>query len=459
MPRSGGLGVTSDPFRLPESLLVPVLDTAGEMLRSLDADAIPTSLRPLAGFDRRGLSRGVARTQLQRALDLDPSFRHRAVESFLARPEVVTALAAWSPEKAHACVDDAAQRDDLALLASALWAARPDGFEFGLGLACAATERRREDQTRDEDERATAARLEAFEEARRRSDEAVELLTAERARLEDDLRAERGGRRGREDHARREMEQSERRATEAETARAQAEDAVTAARAHAARADEARNAVQRELETLRHASRSPSAALPALSERDLDALSDAAVASRRLASSIDEIVGRLRRDRPAPEVAARPAANGDRVRPAVPPGLVADTAEGLGATLSGGRVALIVDGYNVTMRGWAAASKTDQRERLIQALSGLHARTKCPITVVFDGADVGAPPPGRRPGVHVRFSDVDEEADAVVVRAVASLPTSQAVVVASSDRWVQDHARAAGAEVVSSDSLLGALRA
>ncbi len=451
--------MTSDLFRFPESLLVPVLDTAGEMLRSLDADAIPTSLRPLAGFDRRGLSRGAARTQLQRALDLDPGFRHRVVETFLARPEVAAALAAWTPENAQACVDDAAQRDDLALLASALWAARPDGFEFGLGLACAATERRREEHAREDDERARSTRLEALEEARRRGDEAVALLTTERARLEDDLRAERGGRRGRDDDARREVERAERGAMEAEAARAQAEDAVTVARAQAASADEARKAVQRELEALRRAARSPSGPRPTLSEQDLDALGEAAAASRRLASSIDEIVGRLRRDRPAPEVAARSAANGDRVRPAVPAGLVTDTAEGLGATLSGGRVALIVDGYNVTMRGWAAASKPDQRERLIQALSGLHARTRCPITVVFDGADVAAPPQGRRPGVHVRFSDADEEADAVVVRAVASLPPSQAVVVASSDRWVQDHARAAGAEVVSSDSLLGALRA
>lgn len=452
--------MSPDETRIPESLLVPVLDTAGELLRGLEADAVPTSLRPLAGFDRRGLSRGVARTQLHRALDLDAGFRHRVVEAFLARPEAASALEVWTLDKAQACVDDAAQRDDLALLASVLWSARPDGFEFGLGLACAATERRRDDQARHDDERARDARLDALEEARRRSDEMVERLTAERDRMEEDLRAERVGRRGRDDHTRRELERAERRAVEAESGRAAAEDAVTVSREQAAQTDEARQQLQRELDELRRSERSPKDLPPAsLKERDLDGLADAAVASRRLAAAIDEIVGRFRRDRPAPNVAPRAVAGGDRVRPAVPPGLVADSANGLGATLSGGRVALVVDGYNVTMRAWAEASKSNQRERLIQALSGLHARTKCPITVVFDGADVGAPPPGRRPGVHVRFSDEGEEADAVVVRIVSSLPVSQAVVVASSDRWVQDHSRAAGAEVVSSDTLLAALRA
>ena len=45
-------GVTrTDAPRMPESLLAPLLDVAGDLLRSLSAAEVPLQLRPLAGFD------------------------------------------------------------------------------------------------------------------------------------------------------------------------------------------------------------------------------------------------------------------------------------------------------------------------------------------------------------------------------------------------------------------------
>ena len=122
------------------------------------------------------------------------------------------------------------------------------------------------------------------------------------------------------------------------------------------------------------------------------------------------------------------------------------------------RAHLLVDGYNVTKTGYGTLPLADQRGRLLTALEGLASRTKAEITCVFDGADVGGVLPPRRPGVRVVFSPEGEEADAVVVRQAADLPVEVPVVVASSDGWVEEHARESGAHVVSSETLLRALR-
>jgi predicted RNA-binding protein with PIN domain len=336
-----------------------------------------------------------------------------------------------------------------------LWAALPPGGEFGLGLACAVEEQRRGEREREDDDRARDERVAALEEARRRGDDVLAKVTAERDRLEDDLRVERGGRREREERARRDAESTSRRADESDKALAAAEAETTALKVRLEQVEASARAARKELGELRRTQRS--ARDEPGTELDVQALADAAATARKLAAALEAMVSASRRRQPD-EGGDESRRNGARVRPAVPPGLVADPPAGLAATLSGGRVALVVDGYNVSMRGWSGASIADQRDRLVHALSALHARTRCPVTVVFDGADVDAPPPGRRAGVHVRFSAEGEEADTVVVRTVASLPSSQAVVVASSDRWVQHHAAAEGAEVVGADSLLGALR-
>jgi predicted RNA-binding protein with PIN domain len=56
------------------------------------------------------------------------------------------------------------------------------------------------------------------------------------------------------------------------------------------------------------------------------------------------------------------------------------------------------------------------------------------------------------------FSSPGEEADSVVVEIVASTPLQTPVIVASSDRWVREHAETFGAVVVSAATLLGVLR-
>ncbi|HZP29658.1 MAG TPA: hypothetical protein VFC99_11945, partial [Acidimicrobiia bacterium] len=168
---------------VPDSLLVPLLDTAAAVLQGFDAPDVPPVLRTLAGFDRRGLASGPARTQLRRALETDTEFRARVFDAFLERPEVASALDTWSAPGALRRVEDASERADLPLLASALYAARPEAFEFGLGVVCAAADRKRADKERDDEARAREVQLANLDEARRRAESARDDARAELRRV------------------------------------------------------------------------------------------------------------------------------------------------------------------------------------------------------------------------------------------------------------------------------------
>ncbi|MEV6694046.1 NYN domain-containing protein [Micromonospora sp. NPDC051196] len=118
------------------------------------------------------------------------------------------------------------------------------------------------------------------------------------------------------------------------------------------------------------------------------------------------------------------------------------------------RAHLVVDGYNVTKRGFGEMSLEQQRKRLITGLGGIAAQTGDEITVVFDGAERmhGLPPTPR--GVRVLFSRKGETADELIRRLVRAEPPGRPVVVVSSDREVADGVRRHGAYPLGADSLL-----
>jgi predicted RNA-binding protein with PIN domain len=138
--------------------------------------------------------------------------------------------------------------------------------------------------------------------------------------------------------------------------------------------------------------------------------------------------------------------------------MAADDPKAVDAMLRTPNAVLVVDGYNVSMLAWGEAPPSEQRDRLLAALAGLQMRTRSGMIVVFDGADVEGVRPPRRPGLKVIFSPADEEADAVVVREAASLPLHVPAIVVSSDGWVSEKAKQAGARVVPSAALLQLLR-
>jgi len=445
----------AEPLPLPESLLAPLLDAAATTIPGYDGE-LPSVLRPLAGFDPRRLRSGAARQQLHRALSVDETFRQRVAERFLERSEAIAVLERWSTTTAVRRVEEAAQQSDLPLLTSVLYAARPDGWAFGIGLALAAFERQRVEKERDDDARAREMQLAATDEARRRAETARDVAEAQVERLEAQLRDERRARREREMRAERAVDDAARRRQEAEEQLAAAREETNAALERLRRESErARDAEQRVRELRRQLKEAGAPKQPAaevFGPDDIRAIAEAARQAKQLAARLEE----LTKKRPAAAPASAPTST--RAKVPCPPGLTADTADALDAMLRTRGVRLVVDGYNVSMAGWPGQLVATQRERLLGALERLHLRLRADVTVVFDGADVEGVPTPRRPGIRVVFSSDGEKADPVVVREVERLPRSTPAIVASSDRWVQEHAEDAGATVVPADALLELLR-
>lgn len=472
---------------VPGSLLVPLLDTAADLLRELELPDIPPGVRPLAGFDRRGLARGAARQQLRRTIETDESFRNRVVARFCERREVEAAVQAWEPDETLRIVAEAAERADLPLLASALYAAQPPGWEFGLGVVCAISERERNHQQASEEHKARETQLAGMAESRRRADAAREAAEQRVEVLEEELREERAGRRVRETEASQVVAAAERQVEQVERELVNTRTALEAAEARLRRESQRARDAEAQLRELRrtHPDRDTRAggdsdAAPhrsALRPEDAQVLVDAADLARRLADGLHGVAEQARRVLPAQPATKPPAeaqtervqgpeprATPTRDRPArraqarVPPGMVEDAPDVLEAMLRTPRAVLVVDGYNVSMLAWGDASPAEQRERLLSAIVELQLRTRARMIVVFDGADVEGLPPPRSSGVRVVFSPQGEEADAVVIREAAALPLDIPVIVASSDSWVAENARSADARVVSSETLLRALR-
>jgi predicted RNA-binding protein with PIN domain len=464
--------VTSELPPIPDALLAPLLDVAGAILRTLPPADFPQQLRALASFDARGLARGAARRQLQRAFDDDETFRIRVVEQFLARPDVIAVRDAWSATDAVQIVAAATVDDSLPLVASMLYAAQPEAWHFALGAACAAEAHAANARAQAQQSRSRASELAAAAEAQRRAEAARSLAEAERDRFEQELRAERRSRRERELATEHAADEVRRNATASEEALARVRAALEASEARTRRDAERSARLERDLAAARRA---------AAGAADEQALRDVAAETRALATRLDDLAARqsgagagaaadavaatpavaeAKESRPrrvgSAEIAARSRPR--RARPSCPPGLVTDSPAALDAMLRTRGVVLVVDGYNVTKTVWGDAALEEQRERLVAALAELHLRIRCEVVVAFDGADVRIVPGPRRPGVRVLFSAPGETADDVVVREAAAPPETVPVVVASSDAEVKARAADVGAAVVASSVLLAVLR-
>ncbi len=396
-------------------------------------------------------------------------FASSAVEKFLERSEVEAVLGAWSAAAAPASAADAAARGDLPLYTSALWAARPDGSAFGLGVVVVLDGQLR-DRRRDEAEGKSREQERAsLEEARRRADAARLEADAAVARAEQEVQRERGARRAREEEAVAAAAVAQRQVdalrTELDQARAEAEELQHRATRSAQRAHSLEEDLRRERADSRELRDRAERMASRLAARDDRALSDAVAAARQLSVSLDSLHRRIRE---APDdttradvlevTRPRPPAPVKRATPKLPPGVLADSPQGVEAMLATSDVVLVVDGYNVACRAWTDATPADQRERLGIAATTLTRRLGCEIVLVFDGDGSGPRAPLRRGGVRVLFSDAGEEADEVVVREVEGRSKRVPVVVASSDAWVREHADNLGAVVVNAATLVSVIK-
>ena len=502
---------------IPDALLTPLLDSAGEALRRLPPAELPPAARRLRSFDRRGLATPAARHQLRALLEENEAVLAATAAVFRARPEVVRLAEAW--DEAMAAGGDApmtlvletAADGRLPLLASVLIAGLPDGFEFGLGLVVAVAATAERESEAEAAARAATAGQRAAEEAARRAEAARTTADAEVARLDAALRDERQARRERDQEAAA-AAASEARRAELETALAEAHEQVAAAERQAAAAGQraaeaerraaaadqrAAEAERRAAESDRHAADAATSAAaaedrarqtkgrvppaePPTASRPVD---DPAVL-QQIAQAAEELAAGLRRladgsppgppspppppppgprppgqrSAPSPSTAPRQAAPARRAPVRLPPGMLQDDPAAIEAMIRTPGLAVIVDGYNVSMLAWPDASAAEQRDRLCDALAEFQLRFRCEVTVVFDGAEVAGVRPLRRRGLRVVFSAAGQEADEVVVGEVMFRPAEVPVIVVSSDREVRVAAESEGATVLAADELLQLMR-
>lgn len=245
-----------------------------------------------------------------------------------------------------------------------------------------------------------------------------------------------------------------REATEASSsANAAAEAAAALASSSSASAAEADKTARKLRTRVADLERELAAASRPAAERSVDD-----VRLRVLLDALVEAAHGLRRELALPPSVARP---GELVTAGLAPSGAAGGREDvawLAALLAGPRAHLVVDGYNVTKTAWPSLSLEEQRNRLLASLRALMSRTGAEVTVVFDGMHVASPmAPVVARGLRVRFSEEGRTADSVIASYLRAEPEGRVVVVASSDREVQESARRAGARVAPSELLIGLL--
>jgi len=376
--------------------------------------AYPSSLRP---FLRQPRLPTTALGKVRRAIDADPGFRRRL--SAGAIPELVDPIGIeWL------------RRDDgwRARIAELVAAANDAEIAVSADQALRRSERRR--QAAEDASARSRAEVVAL---RQRVTELERLLedgrsasgdaAAQRLAAEAELSAARLGARHANDRADAARVRADAMAAELDTTRRRATDAEAQRDALlAARAERAGSAV---------------------SSTDIVELRDVARHVRQLADRLGELVD------------ARPA----RRMPVGLPGRVAGDARKAAEFLLATPGALVlVDGYNVGLRAWPEVDLDVLRERLLDAVDDHVRRTGVEVVVVFDGADVvGAHSPRRRLA-RVTFSPAGVTADDVIRAEVDAASFERPVVVVTDDGAIRRDVTAAGANTVSSQPFLDAIR-
>ncbi|NJC69703.1 hypothetical protein HC031_08215 [Planosporangium thailandense] len=424
---------------LPEAVRQRVVSMAAAAMTGMPLDELPMALRRVARFapNRRArLGGAVIATQIAG----DPLLRQR----------LATRAVDEAGELGRAVVEGAlpAAADPVEVAALA-YLARPQGWR---DLIAAATDAVRADAA----SAAVSDRIREIEQrvARAEHDRAVARVEADKLRDElARLRDEAAG-------LREEVRTLSRALRQAQAGERRASELLATEKGRAARAAADHDAELRRLksklaeaESLAGAARQTAKDARAVDDARLwlllETIGRAAVGLRRELAL--EPTDRLPADFVAETHAEQPGATGGATGARA---LDADDPVRLDQLLALPKAHLVVDGYNVTKRGFAEISLEQQRGRLVSGLGGLAAQTGAEVTVVFDGAErvVGLPPAPR--GVRVLFSRKGETADELIRRLVRAEPAGRPVVVISSDREVADGVRRHGAYPLGADALL-----
>ncbi|MEU4425635.1 NYN domain-containing protein [Actinoplanes sp. NPDC024001] len=411
---------------------------AAAALPGLPAEEMPVPLRRVARFAPNRRARLGGR-DIAAQLVADPLFRQRI------GARIVTEAGDLGAAVTSGVAPAAADPVEVAALA---YLARPDSWRELIDAAG--------DAVRAEaDSAAIAGQIRAAEQRATRAEHDRAVARVEADKLRDELarvREELG-------QLREEARTTSKALREAQAAQKRASDLLATEKGRAARAALDHEAELRRLRS-RLADAEAAAATGKQAAKDARAVDDARL--WLLLETIGQAASGLRRELalgPADKLPADFVADTAAERPGAPERSRAraqdtDDPGRLDQLLALPRAHLVVDGYNVTKRGFADMSLEQQRKRLITGLGGIAAQTGDEVTVVFDGAErVHGLPPAPR-GVRVLFSRKGTTADELIRQLVRAEPPGRPVVVVSSDREVADGVRRHGAYPMGADSLL-----
>ncbi|WP_285680711.1 NYN domain-containing protein [Actinoplanes sp. NBRC 103695] len=423
---------------LPEPVRQRVTALAAAALPALPGEEVPVVLRKMARFAPNRRAR-LAGTAIAAQLTSDPLFRQRIGRRVVEDAGDLGAAVAAGMAPAAA---------DPVEIAAIAYLSRPDGWRDLLADAGAAVRAEVDsaavaEQVRDAEQRA----------ARAEHDRAVAKVEADK--LRDELarvREEMG-------QLREEHRATARALREAQAAQKRASDLLSTEKGRQARVTTDHETEVRRLRS-RLADAEAAAATGRAAAKEARAADDARL--WLLLETIGQAASGLRRELalgPSDKLPADYVADVAAERPGTPERSRAraqdtDDPARLDQLLALPRAHLIVDGYNVTKRGFAEMSLEQQRKRLITGLGGIAAQTGDEVTVVFDGAERvhGLPPAPRN--VRVLFSKKGDTADELIRQLVRGEPSGRPIVVVSSDREVADGVRRHGAYPMGADSLI-----
>ncbi|HEX5200170.1 NYN domain-containing protein [Paractinoplanes rhizophilus] len=423
---------------LPEPVRQRITTLAAAALPALPADEIPVALRRVARFAPNRRARLGGR-EIAAQLTSDPLFRQRI------SGRVITEAGDLGAAVAAGMAPAAADPVEVAALA---YLARPEGWRElieGAGDAVRA----------EADNAAIASQIREAEQRAVRAEHDRTVAKVEADKLRDELarvREELG-------QVREEARTTAKALREAQAAQKRASDLLATEKGRASRIAADHDAEVRRLKT-RLAEAEAQAATGKQSAKEARAADDARL--WLLIETIGQAASGLRRELalgPSEKMPADFVADAAADRPGSPERSRAraqdtDDPGRLDQLLALPRAHLVVDGYNVTKRGFAEMSLEQQRKRLITGLGGIAAQTGDEVTVVFDGAErVHGLPPAPR-GVRVLFSRKGDTADELIRQLVRAEPAGRPIVVISSDREVADGVRRHGAYPMGADSLL-----
>jgi predicted RNA-binding protein with PIN domain len=423
---------------LPEPVRQRVTALVAAALPGMPLDEMPIPLRRVARFAPNRRAR-LGAAAIAGQLAADPLFRQRISKRIVADAgELGEAVAAGMAPAAADPVE----------LAALAYLARPEGWRE---LADAAGQAVREEAG----SAAVASQISEAEQRAARADHDRTVARVEADKLRDELarvREELG-------QLREESRNTARALRESQAAQKRAADLLATEKGRATRAAQEHDADVRRLKT-RLAEAESAAATGKQSAKDARAVDDARL--WLLLETIGQAASGLRRELalgPTDKLPADFVADAHADRPGAqersrPRAQDTDDPARLDQLLALPRAHLIVDGYNVTKRGFAEMSLEHQRKRLVTGLGGIAAQTGDEVTVVFDGAErVHGLPPAPR-GVRVLFSRKGDTADELIRQLVRAEPAGRPIVVISSDREVADGVRRHGAYPMGADSLL-----